>query len=126
MAEDKRSLEAECEVTVLHPERLENVRRHLPTQQTLDDLSQTLKLLADPTRLLILSALLFEELCVCDLAALTHVNESTMSHQLRLLRLQDLVQFRKVGRIAYYRLSGEKSRQVVMRVTGITPEVPVP
>lgn len=126
MPEDHPPLAAECEVTILHPERLANVRKHLPNPETLADLSQTLKLLADPTRLMILSALLFEELCVCDLAALTGVNESTMSHQLRLLRLQDLVQFRKVGRIAYYRLNGEKSRQVVMRMTGLQPEVPVP
>ena len=63
-----------------------------------------LKLIADPTRLRIISALNTTELCVCDLAAAVGISESTVSHQLRLLRGGRVVAYRKAGRVAYYRL----------------------
>ena len=63
-----------------------------------------LKLVGDPTRLKLLSALNTCELCVCDLAAVIGLSESAISHQLRLLRAGRVVAFRKVGRVAYYRL----------------------
>ncbi|MFD1732061.1 ArsR/SmtB family transcription factor [Deinococcus malanensis] len=66
--------------------------------------SDFLKLVGDPTRLRILSALSARELCVCDLAAAVGSSESAVSHQLRLLRAGRVVAFRKVGRVAYYRL----------------------
>jgi len=66
--------------------------------------SRLLKAVSDPTRLRILAALAATELCVCDLAALTGTSESAVSHQLRLLREERLVTFRKEGRMAYYRL----------------------
>ncbi|GAA4010129.1 hypothetical protein GCM10022631_23320 [Deinococcus rubellus] len=61
-------------------------------------------MVADPTRLRLLSALNTCELCVCDLAAVVGLSESAVSHQLRLLRAHRLVTFRKAGRVAYYRL----------------------
>jgi ArsR family transcriptional regulator len=63
--------------------------------------------LSDPTRLRILDALMAEELCVCDIAALTGVSQSAVSHQLRLLRDRGLVTFRREGQRAVYRLADE-------------------
>ena len=56
--------------------------------------------LADPNRLRLLSALASQELCVCDLAALTKMTESAVSHQLRLLLVMRLVSYRREGRNA--------------------------
>ena len=71
------------------------------------------KVVSDPTRLRILSALALEELCVCDLAVIAGINESTMSHQLRHLRALGLVTFKKVGRIAYYRLANDHTTRLI-------------
>ena len=60
---------------------------------------------SDPTRLRILLALSSGPLCVCDLAAVTGVSASAVSHQLRLLRDRDLVTYERAGRRAVYRLS---------------------
>ena len=49
-------------------------------------------------------ALLEGELCVCDLAAVTGLSETACSHNLRLLRSQRLVRYRKQGRNVYYAL----------------------
>lgn len=93
-----------CEVNCVHPEAVQAARAALPDQRCVDDASALLKVVADPTRLRLLSALNTCELCVCDLAAVVGISESAVSHQLRLLRAHRLVTFRKAGRVAYYRL----------------------
>ena len=70
-------------------------------------MAETFRNLGDPTRVKILQALTVEELCVCDLAKLLGVSESATSHQLRVLRSQRLVRFRKEGKMAYYSLDDE-------------------
>mgnify|MGYP001072018743 FL=1 len=103
----------ECEVRLMHPDAVARVQAALPTPEEVEAATQRLKLLADPTRYRVLSALAQEELCVCDLAAVANVNESTMSHQLRLLRAHGLVAFRKEGRMAYYRLASDTVRPLL-------------
>lgn len=63
--------------------------------------------LGDPTRLRILLALASGPLCVCDLAEVTEVSPSAVSHQLRGLRDLDLVTFQRDGRRAVYRLADD-------------------
>lgn len=67
-------------------------------------MAEVFALLGDPNRLRILSALVGAELCVCDLAEAVEMSESAVSHQLRALRSQRLVAYRKQGRHVYYRL----------------------
>ncbi|MDV3295805.1 MAG: metalloregulator ArsR/SmtB family transcription factor [Brachybacterium paraconglomeratum] len=67
-------------------------------------LAETFKVLGDPTRVRLAWALAQEELCVCDLAYLTGMSQSAVSHSLRALRQLRLVTYRKAGKIAYYRL----------------------
>ncbi|MPY68028.1 helix-turn-helix transcriptional regulator [Deinococcus sp. SDU3-2] len=93
-----------CEVTCVHPEAVARSRAALPDPAGVEDATTLLKVVADPTRFRILSALNTGELCVCDLAAVVSISESAASHQLRLLRAHRLVTFRKEGRVAYYRL----------------------
>lgn len=98
------SQEDVCEVRCVHPEAVRKARLALPDAQCVEHASAFLKLVADPTRLRILSALKAGELCVCDLSAAVGISESAVSHQLRLLRTGRVVTFRKEGRVAYYRL----------------------
>jgi len=69
--------------------------------------------MSDPTRLRILSALACEELCVCDVAAVTGVSQSAVSHQLRILRQLDLVAYERRGRRAVYRLADDHVRSLL-------------
>ncbi|TAD79536.1 MAG: transcriptional regulator [Oscillatoriales cyanobacterium] len=71
---------------------------------TAQQMAEVFALLGDPNRLRILSALVGAELCVCDLAEAVEMSESAVSHQLRALRSQRLVAYRKQGRHVYYRL----------------------
>lgn len=68
-------------------------------------ITELFKLLGDPTRVQILYALVeVGELCVCDLAAVVGVPETSVSHALRLLRTAGVVRSRRSGRMVYYSL----------------------
>lgn len=72
------------------------------------------KLLGDPNRVRILYALLEAgELCVCDLAAVTDVAETSVSQAMRLLRTAGIVRNRRDGRVIYYRLDDDHVRQLL-------------
>ena len=96
-----------CEIQYVDELRVQRARQALPSLETVGTLAETLRALGDPTRLQIVAALAVdgvEELCVCDLATLVGVSQSAVSHSLRTLRQLRLVRYRKVGKIAYYRL----------------------
>ncbi|HEY0970628.1 MAG TPA: metalloregulator ArsR/SmtB family transcription factor [Gemmatimonadales bacterium] len=93
-----------CEIEVIDRVKVERARQALPPSERLASLAATLRALGDPTRLLIVTALTAEELCVCDIATLVGVSRSAVSHSLRTLRQLRLVRYRKVGKIAYYSL----------------------
>lgn len=93
-----------CEIACVDQEKVERARRLAPPGATVAALAEIFRALGDATRLRILTALAHDELCVCDLATLTSVSESAVSHSLRTLRQLRLVRYRKSGKIAYYRL----------------------
>lgn len=102
-----------CEVECLHPEHVAPLLGRILDYSAADRVASTFAVLADPTRARILHALsLSEELCVCDLALLLGISQSALSHQLRLLRVRDVVVRTKRGRMVYYRLADEHVRHV--------------
>ncbi len=71
------------------------------------DLAELFKTMGDPTRIKILYALKERELCVYDLSELLDMSSSAISHQLRVLRNNKLVKYRKEGRSVYYSLDDD-------------------
>jgi ArsR family transcriptional regulator len=98
------NMDHECGTYCVHRESVDQARRALPPDDVLQQLGELFKIFGDPSRLKILSALGACELCVCDIAALTGMSDSAVSHQLRILRNTRLVRYRKQGRIVYYSL----------------------
>ncbi|MDZ4063103.1 MAG: metalloregulator ArsR/SmtB family transcription factor [Coriobacteriia bacterium] len=101
---DKDSRGDLCEAVVSDEAAVRAARKHVPGEETVAATTEMFAALADPTRLRILLALGCCELCVCDLAALTGISQSGVSHQLRFLRDLRLVAFRREGKRALYRL----------------------
>jgi ArsR family transcriptional regulator len=62
------------------------------------------KALSDPTRLRILMLLLQRELCVCEIVFTLKMEQSRISHQLRILRDADLVEDMREGKWTNYRI----------------------
>jgi len=102
-----------CKETVVNYEKVEAVKKELPSTREIADLSETFKVLGDPTRLKIVLALAKEELCVCDLATLVNLSVSAISHQLRLLRNLRLVKYRKSGKMVYYLLDDDHIESII-------------
>lgn len=102
-----------CEAKICHPENIELARKGQATELELLDAGDLLKVLGDPTRIRLLSALMTTELCVCDLAELLGMSQSSISHQLRILRQSRLVRYRRDGKNAFYSLNDEHVRAIV-------------
>jgi DNA-binding transcriptional ArsR family regulator len=100
-----------CTVRVVDRDRVADVRASMPAGEQVAELADVFGLLADPGRLRVLVALREGEMCVCDLAAAA--GESAASHHLRLLRAHRVVQVRRSGRMAYYRLADSHVRMLL-------------
>ena len=102
-----------CEVDLIHPEAVRRAQAALPDAETMQRVAATFQVLSDPTRARIVYALSVEELCVCDVAAVAGLSISAASHQLKRLRDRGVVNYRKDGRLAYYRLVDDHVRGLV-------------
>lgn len=71
------------------------------------DLAEFFKVFGDMTRIRILQSLHNGEKHVNELAELLDMTQSAISHQLRVLRQNDLVKYRKEGKIVFYALDDE-------------------
>ncbi len=94
-----------CAIRVLDPERVDATRGRVLGADEAGEVAALFRLLGDPGRVRMLSALLEAgELCVCDLAAVVDMAESSVSHSLRLLRTAGIVRNRRSGRQVFYSL----------------------
>lgn len=103
-----------CSIEAVDPGKVMQALDRLPNPTEIADLADLFKLLGDPTRLRILHALVVTgELCVCDLAAVVGVPETSVSHALRLLRMAGVVRARRDGRMAFYAIDDHHVRLVL-------------
>ena len=70
-----------------------------------NEMGELFKVFGDPTRLKILYILFEKEVCVCDIAKIINMQQSAVSHQLRVLKSSNLVKYRREGKTIYYSLS---------------------
>lgn len=99
------------------------VRTYLPSNQDLSDMCAFFSVFCDVTRVKMLSALSIDELCVGDLAALLALNQTTVSHQLKILRDAGLVTTRREGKIIFYRVASEHVETVMNVGAGYLLEI---
>ncbi len=88
-----------------HKELVRMLNNQIPPEDELSDLVDFFKVFADGTRIRILCALLYGEMCVCDIASALSMTQSAISHQLRILKQASLVKSRREGKAIYYALS---------------------
>jgi len=83
--------------------------------QKMKDMIKIFKALSDPTRLRILLLLLRRNLCVCELMFILKMEQSRVSHQLRILKDADLVEDLRDSRWIIYKIpeSARKSLATV-------------
>lgn len=109
----KISTEGGARVEYIDPKSVREAKAAVPGDRMVRALAETFAALSDPTRVRIIFALSDQELCVLDLSRLLGLTGSAVSHQLRLLRGQRLVRYRKEGKVAYYSLDDDHIRNLM-------------
>lgn len=103
---NNRKKEAECcDFYQVHNDVVEQVNLRMPDEDLLFDLAEIFKVFGDSTRIKILYVLSESEMCVCDIAQVLHMNQSAISHQLKVLKQSKLVKNRREGRAVFYSLA---------------------
>ena len=109
---DNKTYADSCSCSVIHEDVVNRARELMPQDETLYDLAELFKVFGDTTRIKIICALFESEMCVCDIAALLCMNQSAISHQLRVLKQARLVKYRKDGKVVYYSLDDEHIKKI--------------
>ncbi|AZN41209.1 ArsR/SmtB family transcription factor [Paenibacillus albus] len=73
--------------------------------QSIEEMSHTLKLLSDSTRLTIMALLRHREMCVCDIVDLTRTTQPNISQHLKKLKTGGLINEKRRNQWIYYSLS---------------------
>ena len=102
-----------CDCDVIHEAVVEDTRHKMQAEQEYLDLAALFKMFGDGTRVKILHALELNEMCVCDIAALLGMTKSAVSHQLKALRLSNLVKTRRDGQVIYYSLADDHVKYIL-------------
>ena len=91
------------------------VREYVPDGDVLDSITCFFSIFADPTRVKMLSALAISEMCVTDLSRVLEINQTTISHQLRLLKNLGIVKSERHGKIIFYSLVNDTVNDVMLK-----------
>ena len=102
-----------CDCGAIHQETIDYVKGAVASDQQLTDMTKLFKVFGDSTRLNILAALNCHQMCVCDIAVLLDMTKSAVSHQLKVLRDNNLVKFEKKGKHAYYSLADDHVKEIL-------------
>ncbi len=82
-------------------------------ENTLYDVAELFKNFADSTRIRILHCLIDGERNVNEIASLLNMNQSAISHQLRILKNSKLIRNRREGKTVYYALDDDHVYNII-------------
>lgn len=85
----------------------EQIIAALPEERVVHSLADLFRVLGDPTRVRILSVLQHRPMCVSNLASVLGMHQTAISHQLKVLRYNRLVKYKKEGKLAIYSLDDD-------------------
>ena len=104
---------------MLDPADQENIIKYMPDASTLERISGLFGMLADATRVKIISALSMCEMCVNDMAVMLNINQTTLSHQLKLLKNLGVVKSIRDGKIIFYSLTTSRFSDLMLEGVNI-------
>lgn len=96
------------------PQILDDLDCYLPDKNATKKIARFFALFSNPSRVRLLSALAIAPLCVSDISAVLKMNQTTVSHQLRILRDMDVVSCEREGKILKYKISNPKINEILL------------
>ena len=91
------------------------IEDYVPQGDILEGVVCFFSVFSDYTRVKILSALAISEMCVTDISSVLMINQTTVSHQLRLLKNLGAVKMRRQGKVIFYALKNELINDVLLK-----------
>ncbi len=104
--------ELTCDCEIIHDDIVSLVKSQILDSVTLNDIANFYKAFSDSTRIKIINALDCHEMCVCDIAVLLNMTKSSVSHQLKYLKEQNIIKSRKQGKIVFYSLADSHVKEL--------------
>ena len=86
---------------------------NLPDENEMADLAELFKVFGDSTRIRILFTLFDDEQSVTDIAEALNMTASAVSHQLRILKTNKLIDSRRDGKQIFYFLADEHVHSIL-------------
>jgi len=102
-----------CGSHVIHLDLVRKAGKSLPREEVLYELSDFFKIFGDSTRIKILWTLFISPMCVCDISAVLGMEQSAVSHQLRILKQSRLVKYKREGKVIYYSLNDDHVKGII-------------
>lgn len=96
------------------PQIIDDMDCYLPDKVTTQKMARFFALFSDASRLRLLSALSISPLCVSDISDILSMNQTTVSHQLRILKDMDVVKCERDGKILKYSISNPKINEILL------------
>lgn len=106
---------AEEDMLLLDERTQSLVENYVPEGEILEGIVDFFSVFADSTRVRILSALAITEMCVTDISRVLGINQTTVSHQLRLLKNIGIVRCSRCGKVIFYSLKNETVNDVLLK-----------
>lgn len=97
----------QCEHEREHEEAALRAKQNMPATEEIERLGASFKAISEPSRLKILFALRQGEMCVYHIVEAVGGGQSAVSHQLRILRANQIVKARRDGQNILYSLADE-------------------
>ena len=98
---------------IMETEDINDDNNEIPELEVLFDLADLFKVFGDSTRIRIMYAISDNEMSVLNIAKKLNMEQSTISHQLKVLRQNKLVRVHREGKQIYYTLIDDHVKKII-------------
>lgn len=101
-------------IMFLDEKTISNLQYYMPDNSVLQQMANFFSIFSDETRLKILSALSLSKMCVNDISVSLNLNQTTVSHQLKILKAVGAVKDDRCGKVIYYSIATKTINEVML------------
>lgn len=88
------------------------IKDYMPDKAIIKNLSTFFYAFSDATRLKIIILLLIKPVCVTDITRILNINQTTVSHQLKILKSINIVEADRQGKNIIYYIKNKKIEEI--------------
>ncbi|MBE7076676.1 MAG: winged helix-turn-helix transcriptional regulator [Clostridiales bacterium] len=89
------------------------LKKYIPNKSNIKNMTSFFYAFSDDTRLKIIILLMLKELCVGEIADILNINQTTVSHQLKLLKSLNIVECERNGKNVVYYIKNDNIEHVL-------------